>query len=131
MLLKKERVSCCRLSAVTRDNENSLNFIPFKFSRMFRARSLKEKTKEIIIYADAGHNPCERERVYNVRFPDNPICRKCFRELVETTKSHNYFKFINLFNKGGAWPNILDKNNNAQKFVKMVAKTTIELPKVP
>lgn len=52
-------------------------------SKMVRIRPLEEKTEAILIYAEAGRNFHEAERIFNDRFPDNPICRKYLRELVD------------------------------------------------
>ncbi|CAH0559021.1 unnamed protein product [Brassicogethes aeneus] len=49
---------------------------------MVRARPLEQKTEAIFIYAEVGRNLHQAERVFNERYPDNPICRKYLRKLV-------------------------------------------------
>lgn len=49
---------------------------------MPRERSLDEKTQAIIIYGESGRNLHQAVRIFNERFPENPVCRKYFRELL-------------------------------------------------
>lgn len=49
---------------------------------MARERALLEKIEAVIIYGESGRNLHQAVRIFNERFPENPICRKYFRELV-------------------------------------------------
>ncbi|KAJ8948881.1 hypothetical protein NQ318_005501 [Aromia moschata] len=44
--------------------------------------TLNEKTEAIFIWAEAGRNYHEAERIFNERFPERPISRKYIRQLV-------------------------------------------------
>lgn len=71
---------------------------------MLRFRPFEENTETILIYAKADHNFDEAERIFNERFPDNPIYRKYLRERVgkfQRTRSEAGLKRAgkNLFRK--------------------------------